>query len=548
MESNLSRKDFLKVSMLAGIGAIGAGSLAACSPQSPEEGTADAKLANTADINWDQEVDVLVVGSGTGAMAAAAAKDAGAESVLVIDKSERWGGTSATSGGGFYIPVNYVAKEQNLEDNREDAVAYIMACSGGRADRTLVETYVDNAPAWLEWARDTFGWTWGFTSGNMFQDYYEPYQGFRAFGRGSLSVVEEDRTQTPWAKLQKIMDDMGIEVRQNTAAAQLVTDGEGAVIGISTEDGQNIRAKTCVVLATGGFDHNPDMIRENLPFPIYVTNAAEGNTGDGQRMGAHIGAALARMDGSWGVPCYVPAPFDPEAEMITDFIGNDWGLYRGCPNSIIVNKYGKRFANESTAYAPFNRTFGQWDSGKQEFTNIPAFFICDAEFATYYALPGQKKPGDPLPDLVVQADTLEALAEKLGIDAAGLAAEVASFNAEAEAGTDSKFHRGERAYDHAIPEIMSGGARTLPNIALGSIAKAPFYGMVCVPGMCGTNGGLKINEFAQVLRPDGEPIPGLLAIGNCTASIFGGAYPGGGATLGAGSVMGWLGVRHALGK
>lgn len=546
MESNLSRKDFLKASMLAGMGVLGAGSLAACAPQG--ESASGAGAANAEGVAWDQEVDVLVVGSGTGTMAAAAAKDAGAENVLILEKSEFWGGTSATSGGGFYVPMNYVAKEQGVEDNREDAVKYIMACSDGRAERKLVETYVDNANQFLEWARDTFKWTWGFTSGTMFQDYYEPYEGYRAFGRGSVSMVDEDRTQTPWGKLQGIVKDMGIEVQMKTAAERLVTDADGAVVGVVTDGGKYIHAKTCVVLATGGFDHNPDMVKQNLPFPIYVTDAAAGNTGDGQALGAEIGAHLAYMDGSWGVPCYLPGPFDPTQEMKQDIAGNDWGLYRGCPNSIIVNKYGKRFANESMAYAPFNRTFGQWDSGKLEYANIPAFFICDSEFTTYYALPGQKKPGDPLPEMVVQADTLEELAGKLGIDPAGLVTEVEAFNVEAEAGTDSKFHRGERAYDAAIPELMSGGARTLANIALGPVAKGPFYGILCLPGMCGTNGGLHTNEHAQVLKPNGDPIPGLLAVGNCAASIFGGAYAGGGTTLGSGSVMGWLGVRHALGK
>lgn len=543
MASSLSRKDFLKTSVFASLGVLGAGCLAADGLSSK----AFAEEVLSEDINWDREVDVLVVGSGTGALAAVAAKDAGAENVLILEKMDRWGGTSAVSGQGFYIPVNYVAAEEGIEDNREDAIKYIMACSDGRADQKLVETYVDNAPLWLEWTRDTFGWTWAFTSGNMFQDYYEPYEGFRAFGRGSLGVYDEDRTNTVWVKLQKIIEDTGIEVQLGTSAVSLIVDNNDAVVGVTTDGGENIRANVCVVLATGGFDHNSEMVKENLPYPIYVTNAAEGNTGDGQRMGSQIGASLAYMDGSWGVPCYISAPFDSSAAMKLDYIGNDWGLYRGCPNSIIVNKYGKRFANESTSYAPFNRTFGQWDSGKQEFTNIPAFFICDSEYTSYYSLPGQKAPGDPLPDLVVEADTLEELAEKLGIDAAGLIAEVEAFNIEAEAGTDSKFHRGERAYDKAIPEIMSGGARSLANCALAPIAKGPFYGMVCVPGMCGTNGGLKINEYAQVLRPNGEPIPGLLAVGNCTASIFGGAYAGGGTTLGCGAVMGWLGVRHALG-
>lgn len=543
MAAEITRKNFLKAGLVAGVGMLGVAGLAACAPSGEsgsDEGAAGA-------VEWTKEVDVLVVGSGTGAWAAVAAKDAGAESVMIIDKSDSWGGTSAISGGGFYIPMAYTAKEQGIEDNREDAITYIMAASEGRAEKKLVETYVDNANPFIEWVRDTFGWEWGYTSGPMFQDYYEPLPGYRAFGRGSVSMIPAEEGVGPWAVLSEIVAELGIEVELGCAAESLVTDASGAVIGVRTAKGDAIHAKKFVVLATGGFDFNSDMVKANLPFPIYVSNAVTTNTGDGHRMGAAIGASLERMDGLWGVPCYLPGQFDPEMEMLNDYIGNDWGLYRGMPGSLIVNKYGKRFANESSAYAVFSRTFGQWDSGKMEYTNIPAFFIFDSVFAQCSMVPGRANPADPVPEMFVKADTIEELAQKLGIDEAGLVAEIAAFNAEAAAGTDSKFHRGEREYDKAIPGLMGAEARGLANVALAPVETGPFYGAVCVPGMCGTNGGLKINEYAQVMTPNGEPIPGLLAVGNCTASIFGGAYAGGGSTLGSGSVMGWHGVRHALG-
>lgn len=90
------------------------------------------------------------------------------------------------------------------------------------------------------------------------------------------------------------------------------------------------------MLATGGFDFNPDMVKANLSYPMYVSCASVNNTGDGQRMGASIGASLERMDGSWGVPSYIPTPFDPSMPMLNDYMGPDWGLTREMSGSPII--------------------------------------------------------------------------------------------------------------------------------------------------------------------------------------------------------------------
>ena len=545
MSNAITRSDFLKGMAAAGLGVAAFGGLAACSPNGESGGGAQANGSQTA---WDEEFDVVVVGSGTGAYAALAALDAGAETVAVLEKGEMWGGTSATSGGGFWIPMAYCATELGVEDNREDAITYMKKVAAGRSTDALIETYVDNANPFLEWTRDLLGFTWGFNN-EMFQDYFEPYEGFRAFGRGSVSLVGEMGAGGMWTTLQQKLGEMGAEIKMRTTVSQLITDGEGAVVGVSTEDGTNYHAKKCVVLATGGFDHNKEMRAAYHTMPLYVTCASAGDTGDGQRMGQAIGADLAIMDENWGVPSFLPGPFkefDPEADIVQDYTVNDWALYRGKPNALVVNRYGKRFGNEAAVYAVFNRSFGQWDSGNLEFTNIPAFFVCDSEYTQYYTLPGQAAPGDPIPEMFVQAETLEELAGILGIDQAGFAAQIEEFNANAAQGADPQFHRGEKQVD----QKSSGdyGTRTeLANVCLAPIATPPFYGATYVPGTCGTNGGLRINEYAQVLDTAGEPIAGLLAVGNCSASLSGGGYTGGGMTLGAGSVMGWVGVKHALG-
>lgn len=148
-----------------------------------------------------------------------------------------------------------------------------------------------------------------------------------------------------------------------------------------------------------------------------------------------------------------------------------------------------------------------------------------------------------VPEWIVQADTLEELAEKLGVDVDGLNATLAVFNPNAEAGVDPIWHRGEYQFD--INTAGDVNRTDIKNPCLAPIAKGPFYGSQIVPGTCGTNGGPRINANAQVLNAFGQPIPRLYAVGNLSGSIFGDSYPGGGGCLGAGGVMGMLAGFHA---
>lgn len=542
MSKELTRSQFLKAGLAAGLGVVAAGSLAGCAGSPDSNAGATGGTSSSGDVAWDKEVDVLVVGSGTAAYAALVAKDAGTENVLIIEKSDRWGGTSAISGCTLYIPMAYCGMENGSEDTREDALKYMTKVAGGRGNVAAIEAYIDNANPFIEWARDLMGWEW--TSEGMFRDYYEPYPGYRFFGR-QASIVEG----AMWSELQKKVDEMGIEVLFETPAKSLVTDDSGAVIGVVAESGGSelkIKAGTCVVMGTGGFDHNKEMLDAYQSIPIFISNAVVTNTGDGHHMGQAIGADLANMDTNWGLPCFYKGVPEEGAEPIFDFATNDWGFYRGTAGAIVVNRHGKRFADESAAYALFNRAFGTYDTNALEYTNVPAFWICDSDYATNSMLPGQEEVGGEYPEFIVQADTLDELAATLGIDAEGLKAEVEAFNANAVSGVDPDFGRGEKECNVNISAWRST-TRELANPVLAPLATPPFYGAVYVPGACGTNGGLRTNEYAQVLDTAGEVIPGLLAVGNCSASITGGQYTGAGMTVGAGSVMSYIGMRHVLG-
>lgn len=509
---------------------------------------------------WDVEADVVVVGTGTAAMAAVAALDYGAQSVVVLEKLGIFGGTTAMSGQGLGIPLSDAAAEAGFEDREEKVLSYYRNATNGRWDEAVSRSYIANGNEFLRWTRGALGTTWGFTS-PAFQDYYEPLEGFLPQGRGSLFAVSVDgyaEGEAPrlWALVeQKLAADERCTVMLNTPATGLVVEN-GAVVGVEATDPSGatlrIRADKGVVLGTGGFDYNDALRKDCLPFPLFVTNACSGNTGDGHLMGMKIGAATAYMDCVWGLPCFLPAGEDVDAmidenRIASTFVGNDWAMWRGKPGAVVVNRSGRRFGDEAQVYGNFNLDFGQFSSGMGGYPNIPAFFICDSAFAAVYTLPGQAAVGDPVPDNFVVADTLAELAEKLGIDPAGLEEEIAQFNEDARTGVDPKFGRGAKSIDVNTTGLFAGMRTDIANPCLAPVEVGPFYGAVYVPGTCGTCGGLKTDANAQVVDLSGAPIAGLYAVGNCSFGVSGGKYLHGGMTVGSGCVMGWVAVRHMLG-
>ncbi|MDR0513940.1 MAG: FAD-binding protein [Coriobacteriaceae bacterium] len=571
--SNLNRRQFLGLAGLAGASVAVAQTLGGCSAGSNAASNPAAGASTTAGINWDEEFDVVVVGTGTAVFGAFAALDAGAESVALLEKLGTFGGAAAFSGGAFWAPMNYVMKDLGLEDNRTDALGYVGLNAESQSTPEIIETYVDNAAGFIDWTVERLGFQWAVLSGaplygpQSWQDYTN-LPGSREYGRSltmaGTSVGETASSESyggpfMWKQLRALVDtEDRIELMLETAANKLYVDDTGAVIGLRAESkgkALNIKAKRGVILGTGGFDHDTEWRKQFLRTPMFNTVALPGNTGDGHRMGLDVGADLGNMNNSYGCPATVAPHLIPEGEKLLDgsFFLNDFftvfdaPLRRAKPHAIVVNRQGERFGNESAPYAQFNRAFEGWNSDTFTYRNIPAFFIGDASFYQHYLLPGTANDaqiGD-IPEGTIVADTLEEIAKKCDIDYEKLMATINEFNRNAKAGIDPVFHRGEHHFDLQTGADFSG--RTdLINPCLGPVETPPFYAFGYLPGMLETNGGLKVNAQAQVIARTGEVIPGLYAVGCCASSVFGPGYPGAGTTVAAGAVFSWIAAKDAL--
>lgn len=503
---------------------------------------------NSADraARWDREVDIVVVGSGTGLCAALVAAESGLR-VLVLEKSDIVGGNTVVSGGVLWVPGNRIMKEAGFTDSREDALTYLRHVAQDQAADELLESFVDHGPDMLDFVQAHSEIRWSlYYSGDAAKyptDYHPTWQGSHP-GRSVCSAprqpgqIANSGGSTLIGALLDAAQRKGVQVLTEAPALRLVAR-EGAagqeVVGVEAlHEGKTlrVRARRGVLVASGGFERNWEMKRHFLRGPSPYTLGSETNTGDGIRMGMAIGADLRNMNEVWGISVY-----KAEAERFGDVrrgASLNAQIDRGQAGTICVNRYGERFGNESADYDSSWRTYHTWENWLETgYRNLPAFLICDQASRETYSLAGAVK-GQSLPDWVMVAPTLEELAAKLGIDTAGLAETVFRYNRHALLGKDPDFHRGESAYD------TSGGQRK----TLAPLLTPPYYGAEISPADIGTCGGLRVNGLAQVVDVFDRPIARLYASGN-TAGIGGpGALYGGfGGTLGPAMTFAYIAGR-----
>lgn len=550
--------------------------------------------------HWDHTTDVVVVGTGGGAMTAAlVAKQAGLD-VLMIEKTEYYGGSTAISGGGLWIPNNYLLQRDGLEDSFEKARTYLKHTVGDRTPQALQESYLVHAPEMVKYLVSNSHVRFHRSVG--YADYYperpggmvdgraleaSPFNGkklgpdlaqlrpmsikvpaglaFTASEYNKLGMITSTwagkwvavkvgvRTvfnmiagvryltlgQALIARLRLSLKEENVPIWLNTPLKDLVLE-DGAVVGVVAErEGRIVRiaARQGVVLGAGGFEHNQAM-REVFQQPPVNHEWSSGSPGN---TGDAIQAGMkigAKLD-LMDDAWWGPSSLPPN-QPVMFHVGE-----RSYPGGIMVNAAGKRFTNESASYVDV--VHAMYEKHTTEVPHIPAFFIMDQRYRSKYIF-GTLFPGQPIPKAYFEsgyfrkADTIAGLAQQCGIDPTNLVETIERFNYFARRGVDEDFHRGDSAYDRYY-----GDPTVKPNPCLAPIEQPPFYAVPMVPGDLGTKGGLVIDECARVLRADGRPIPGLYAIGNSSASVMGNTYPGPGSTIGPAMAFGYVAAKHIAG-
>lgn len=545
---------------------------------------------------WDEEVDLLVAGTGAAAMSAAVSGAANGLKVLVVESSDKWGGSTAMSGGGAWLPQHTLQREAGIADSDENVLTYLDACVGTPEDvgpaSSLArrKAFVKAAPEVYTFLED-LGMPW--VMARDYPDYYPDLPGGIAGGRtvepkslnvkklgdwydharetmppvpmrsgdfwlvsrawstpsgfvggakmvfrvlGSVLTGKKDTglgmSMAAWLQYLAKVK-QGTEVRLSTPVTDLVME-DGRVIGavVNGPDGQRRIRTRAGVVFGAGGFESNKEMRQEYQGIDGAPSGSPSNDGSAIRIGMAHGADVALMDDAWWGPS-VMAPAGGDPTFIVS--------ERSMPFSICVDQTGKRFVNESTSYVDFGHAM---QSNGLDITN-PAWMILDVRHRRRYLnnafLTGAKALYEQ--GIAVKADTLEELAEKTGMDKTVFKETIQRFNGFARKGVDEDFGRGKDAYDNYY-----GDPTVKPNPNLGQIAKGPFVAVKIVLGDLGTKGGLLTDEFARVLDTEGKVIDGFYATGNSSASVMGRTYPGAGSTLGPALVFGYIAGNDAAAR
>ena len=519
--------------------------------------------------------DVLVAGSGAAGLTAALAAAAGGARVVLAECSDELGGTTALSFGRVWVPASHHAPA----DSEESALAYLTGLFSGRYPE-MTKAFVAAAPAMARFVEKHTPLR--FVPCVNYPDYHPLRPGAARGGRaldigpvclGSLTPLagsvrtppghvplthaEWEEWRIPqrfdWALLDERVR-QGIRVG-GTALAAALLDGavqagvrvvtgtrltaarisDGRVAGVTVRSGGKTAeiAATAVILATGGFDRDPELRARLLPAAVTATGAAPGNAGDGLRIAAEAGARLENTGQGWWMPMIEIPGRSVDGQQHYQSVIRE----RALPRQIMVNMSGRRFADEALPYNELGKVMNQPgpDGG---YPNAAAWMIFDEGFRQRYTFP-VARPGDDLPGWVLRAGSLAGLAVAAGLAPRALAETVARWNGDCAAGADREFGRGADAYER----FMGDPDAQHPN--LGPIDQPPYYAVKVLSGTIGTKGGPVTDGAGRVLAADGQPVGGLYAAGNTAAFWTLDGYPGAGATLGAAMTMGYLAGRHA---
>jgi 3-oxosteroid 1-dehydrogenase len=549
--------------------------------------------------DWDYTTDVLVVGSGGGGMTAAlVAKKDGLE-VILIEKSETYGGSTALSGGGIWVPNNYLLEKNGVEDSMEKARTYMDNTVGDRVPKEFKEAYLIHAPKMIDWLRENTEAKFLFVPN--YSDYHPERPGGIAKGRAleakpfngsklkkelkninklpydvpmgiSFSISEYHdlgMIMSTWkgkwtalkagmraifglivrwrhltlgnaliGRLRKSMLDENIPLWLNTPFEDLILEDKKVVGVIAKKEGKEVRIKAekGVILSAGGFPHNLEMREKYHPKPI----STEWTSAHSGNTGDVI---LSGIKHGAAIDLMDDAWWGPSSKPKDELPFFHVGE-RSYPGGIMINKAGKRFTNEAASYVVV--VHEMYEKHSDEIPHVPCYFIFDQHFKSKYMFglifPGMKFPEKYYESGYIKiAESIEELAKKIDVNFKNLRDTIERYNRFARNGKDEDFGKGDSAYDNYY-----GDPKVKPNPNLYPLEIPPFYAVEFVPGDLGTKGGLVTNEHAQVLRKNGSIIEGLYAVGNSSSSVMGNSYPGPGATVGPTMTFGYVAAKHIV--
>lgn len=548
------------------------------------------------------EFDVVVVGSGAGGMLAACrAADRGL-SVVVLEKSGQYGGTSAVSGGGIWIPMNHHIAPAGGQDDYAAALEYVLACTGEHGDPQRIRAYLEQAPRMLQYLEEQAGVR--YYTLPRYADYFQklpgampgyraldpmPFDGaqlreeFARLRPPSPGTLVGGRVAVTSAEAHALLCRgpgwLGLAVRQfarywldlgwrrKTRRDRRLTLGNSLVGGLRRammDRAIPLWLDTALqdLIVEDGTVRGVRVMQEGREVEIRALRGVILAAGGFERNQAMREQYLPQpTQAGWSA---TPPNNTGDAIRAAQAAGagvalmsHVWGaptvhvqgeekqralfIERAMPGCLVVNGQGRRFVNEAAPYSEF--VPAMYRDHEQSGCSVPAWMVFDATFRHKYPC-GPILPGSVMPDRSIPASLSGIL-----VRADSLAQLAQQIGVDADGLADSVARMNRYAATGVDEEFGKGDnlfdtyysdPAVRPNPCLAPIGKAPFYAVRIDAGDIGTKGGLATDASARVLRDDGSAIAGLFAIGNTSASMMGTSYPGAGSTLGPAMTFGYI--------
>ncbi|MBI5341146.1 MAG: FAD-binding protein [Mycolicibacterium rufum] len=564
--------------------------------------------AQAADPDFDHTTDVLIVGSGGGGMTAALTADAAGLDTLVVEKSPRFGGSTALSGGGIWVPGAPSQRRAGHVPDPDEVFLYLKEITGGLVSDARLRTYVDAAPQMMEFLENRSPWL-EFVWKPGYADYYPEVRGGSALGSTinvdaiDLCVLgdEEQNLLAPLALAPKgiwfgpkdlrlfyqvrqswrgkavllkliwrmfrarVFGDRMAAIGQSLAArlrlamkqhdiplwldapmTELITDVDGTVVGAVVErDGHAVRIRARRGVILASGGFDHDMAWRREHLPELEQDWSFGNPA-ATGDGIRAGEKVGASTELLDEAWWFPAICWPDGRL--QFMLNE----RMMPSQFVVNGAGERFINEAAPYMDF--AHAMIEGQRCGVTHIPCWLVTDVRSFHRYVVAGHlpipKVPFAPVPTgRKIPAAWLESGVVKQGRSFEELAREIGVPPDRLRTTADRFNALARSGHDDDFNRGDSAydnyyGDPTLPNPNLYPLGDPPYYAFQIILGDLGTSGGLRTDEHARVLRADDTVIDGLYAVGNASAAVMGRSYAGAGATIGPAMTFGFVAARH----